>query len=138
MEQIDFTTALGRLLRDGALRDAFHSAPLSAIQSLNVFEAECPSLLNLNPVDLEFQAQILLRKRFEAVARLLPQTCSNLGVSAWPAFAEYARDYWPEGQLNPSYDAQSFADRLLSRGEPVCIAERNRLRFALGGKRAAL
>src|SRR5947209_20154994 len=75
----DFITTLGRLLRDGNLRDAFAANAAATADFLGLSDAERSAFLSLKPDDLEFQARVLLRKRFEAVQRLLPLTCASLG-----------------------------------------------------------
>jgi len=137
--QPDFITAFGRLLRDGALRDAYAISPAAALDHLNVQEAERSALANLNLEDLEAQARVLLRKRFEIVQHLIPQTCSNLADQAWPQFAGYSRSNWPSDPTASAIDAQQFLAHLQqSYPELISTAEENRVRFALGTKRVSL
>ena len=84
---IDFVTALGRVLHDGSLRDAFVADPVAFVRGLGLAEADRDRFLRLVPADLEFQARVLLRKRFVLVRDILPRTCENLGDEAWPEFA---------------------------------------------------
>ena len=133
MHKIDFITAFGRLLRDGSLRDAYAKDPFSTADSLGVAIEERPAWLALNQDDLEFQAEVLLRKRFEAVSRLIPQTVANAGARAWPLFAEYARKIWPDADPPEVDDANRFCIRLDSMPDSFVPAdERNRVRFAAG------
>ena len=67
MAAIDFITALGRVLQDGALRDAFALDPLALARRLDLRERDQPLFLQLDPADLEFQARVLVRKRFVLV-----------------------------------------------------------------------
>lgn len=87
---IDFTTAFGRLLRDGALRDAFARNREITVAAMPVREHDRPALAQLNSEDLEFQATVLLRKRFGEVRRHLPLTIERLGDESWTAFHRYA------------------------------------------------
>ena len=139
MPQLDFITAFGRLLRDGALRDAYSISPAAALDYLDVRAPERLALLTLNPEDLEAQARVLLRKRFEIVKHLIPQTCSNLADQAWPQFAGYSRSNWPSDPTASAIDAQQFLAHLQqSYPELISTAEENRVRFALGTKRLSI
>lgn len=133
MPQIDFITALARLLRDADLRASFGVNPVAAVGRLGVTDAARETLLQLKPLELESQAQVLLRKRFEAVRLLIPFTCASLNENAWPAFEAYGWTCWPSMPLPELRDANEFC-RHLERTFPgaVCASERNRLQFALG------
>lgn len=139
MQRIDFVTALGRLLRDGPLRDAFARNALSTSERLGVSIEDRPTLLALDPAELESQAGVLLRKRFEAVSRLIPQTIANTGGLSWPLFAAYSRAFWPTRHPAELHDAQEFCV-YLSRcnGSAISSRERNRLRFATGDSHFAV
>ena len=91
MVEIDFVTALGRLLRDGNLRAAFTANPQGIANQINLRAHDCLLFVKLIPADLEFQAHILLRKRFELVQQLLPETGRRTGEHFWNLFYEYAR-----------------------------------------------
>jgi hypothetical protein len=134
---IDFVTALGRLLRDGALRDAFALDPTALADRLRVREGDRPMFLQLVPADLEFQAQVLLKKRFGLVRRRLPQTCARLGNEAWPMFRTWARNESIHPTTAP--DAHGFCEHLAhARPVAVCPFERNRMRFTAGRRRCAV
>src|SRR5262245_20399288 len=66
----DFTTAFARLLRDGPLRDAYARDPHSALDALDLDPSERAALVTIGPQDLELQAEVFLRKRFESLSRL--------------------------------------------------------------------
>ena len=139
MSEINSITALGRLLRDGSLRDRYAIRPEKTIRELNVVESEVGTLLKLNPDDLEAQADVLLRKRYEAVLRLIPQTCKTLGREAWPVFADYARCCWPPEENSAPKDARRFCEHLLKKRQFIAPQnERNRIAFRLGKKRVAI
>src|SRR6516164_7853612 len=112
VDKIDFITAFGRLLRDGSLRDAYAKDRLGTADRMGVAIEERPVWLALNQADLEFQAEVLLRKRFETVSRLIPQTISNAGARAWPLFADYARKIWPDAEPLEVDDAKQFFTHL--------------------------
>lgn len=139
MPALDFITALGRLLHDGALRDAFAADPRGLMQRLGVGEADRAMLLQLSPADLEFQARVLLRKRFDLVRRALPRTCAALGEIAWPEFFQFARSR-PAADAKPfGADAVGFCEHVrLTRMGCVCQMERARVRFAGGRRRFAV
>ncbi len=139
MPQIDFITALGRLLCDGSLRDAYAEDPLQTVESLGVQDSDRSALLNLNSRDLEFQARVLMRKRFEAISSLLPQTCSNLSARGWPLFVQYARATLPAGQPTVILDAEQFLAWLQQENlRAISSSENNRVRFARGTMRLSL
>jgi hypothetical protein len=134
--EIDSITALGRLLRDGSLRDAYAAQPSQTVDTMCVTQTQRAALLDLKAEDLEFQAQVLLRKRYQTVSALIPLTCSSFGESAWACFMEYARDHWPAGNQIEVLDARDFVQHLRQKhGASVAHSETNRIRFALGMKR---
>jgi hypothetical protein len=127
----DFTVALGRLLRDGPLRDAFAADPITVARELGVSDADHRALVSLPPVDLEFQATVLLRKRYDVIRRLLPVTCVRLREAAWLAFEDYARSHWPQKAPADLSDARAFCDFLRTRNpDAPCRSEVNRIVFA--------
>jgi hypothetical protein len=136
---IDLITALGRLLRDGSLRDALAADPQAVAVQLGVRECDHLAVVQLVPDDLEFQARVLLRKRLDAVHHILPETFRQLDGNAWPAFQQYARTNWPAGDDSIALDAYEFCNHLKQCSpESFCTAEWNRLQFALSKKRLGL
>jgi len=139
VSRTDFITAFARLLRDGPLRDAFRREPQRASELLEIEPSECTALLAIDPADLEFQAEVLLRKRFESVSRVIPLTIANAGQRAWRWFAEYGRACWPAGENPGLEDARGFCSYLEGRSPySVSLSERNRLRFATDTALAAI
>lgn len=139
MVEIDFITALGRLLRDGKLRDAFAADPQAVAAQIKLRPSDWPDFLQLIPADLEFQAQILLRKRLELVRHLLPETTRRAGDQFDPAFFKYARTCWPPELRAALQDAFEFC-RELKRQQSIVVdaSEWNRLVFAISRRRTAL
>ncbi len=136
---IDFVTALGRLLQSGPLRDAFAADPAEVARQIGLNESEQGAWLRLAPAELEAQAVVLLKKRFDLVRRGLPRTCQALGgegKEAWKMFRTYARDYWPD-QKNPvADDARGFCETLRrTRPDALCRIEYHRVRFLCDGSR---
>jgi hypothetical protein len=128
--QTDFITAFGRLLRKGSLREAYAREPEKVADQLEIAVAHRAAFLALDPEDLEFQAEVLLRKRFDLVTRILPETCAQAGVQAWPWFNEFARDEWPAHTDTPVVDALKFCAHLISKcGSSPVDREFNRIRF---------
>ena|SRR5581483_5390669 len=136
---MDLITALGRLLLDGRLRDAFTAHPLGVAEQLGVRSVDRPCLLAISIPDLEVQAEVLVRKRFDAIKRLLPVTLSRLEANGWSSFFRYARVQWPEAAEREIQDATEFC-HYCARENPavICRSELNRLNFALGKKRFAV
>jgi len=60
--EIDFTTALGRLLVNPALRTAFADQPAEAVRRMGVRAADHAPLAALSPVEIEQQAHALRQK----------------------------------------------------------------------------
>ena len=136
---IDLITALGRLLHDGALRDALATNPQAVALQLGIREDDRSALIRLIPEDLEFQARVLLHKRLDAVRRILPETFRQLDGNSWPSFHQYARTNWPTGDDSRVVDAYEFCRHLKQCSpESLCAAEWNRLQFGLSKKRLAL
>jgi hypothetical protein len=136
---IDFITALGRLLRDGLLRDAFHADPRAVAAQMDLRESDRDAFVRLNPEDLEFQAGVLIRKRFDTVQKFTPETFRRLGCEAWPRFSKYARSYWPAEKDSITKDAYEFCRNLLhGHQEFLCEAEWNRFQFIFGRRRFAV
>jgi hypothetical protein len=128
--EIDFVTALGRLLQSGALRDAFAADPPAVARQIGVRESDRAAFEQLVPAELEAQAVVLLRKRFDLVRRGLPRTCAALGREAWPEFHSYARNAWPEAQGAAANDALGFCEALRrAQPEALCRIEYHRVRF---------
>lgn len=133
---LDFVTALGRLLQSGPLRDAFAADAPTVAATMNVRAEDRASFLQLVPNDLEAQAVVLLRKRFDLVRHALPRTCAELGKQAWPEFRGYARKRWPQGDALVVHDAWGFCTHLRdARADALCPREWNRVRFAHGKER---
>lgn len=133
VNEIDFHTALGRLLRDASLREAFACNPAAVATRLQVRPQDRAAFAALSSEEIEIQATILIRKRFDAVRRLIPATMDGLGERAWPLFLAHARGYWPETPAGQIHDTERFCVRL-AQSEPraLCAAEMNRLRFHTG------
>lgn len=134
----DFSTVLARLLSDGALRDAFAADRKAALAGFSLGGDDQQALENLDPEDLEFQAEILLRKRFDLVLRHLPTTCRKLPGEGRPDFIGYARCRWSGGEFAQQVDALEFC-RFLRTHRPGAVdaEEENRLVFATSGRRWA-
>jgi hypothetical protein len=109
---VDFVTALGRLLQSGPLRDAFAADPQAVARDMGLRETDRAALVQLPTDDLEAQATVLLRKRFDLVKSLLPQTCATLGREAFSIFQSYARRTWPGGEHAAAADARGFCRAL--------------------------
>ena len=125
---IGFNSALARLLREGLLRDAFRDDPDGVLAGMSLASPrDREALRALRYEDLEVQADILLRKRFDGVKCIVPRTCEAAG---WHSFRTYARACWPE---TPEADAAEFCDHA---GRPVPV-ERNRARFSLSTGKVA-
>jgi hypothetical protein len=139
LAEIDFITVLGRLLREGALRDALAIDPQRLVESLQLGEPVRSAVLRLRPDELEFQAEVLLHKRFDLVKPVLPQTLQRVGDKAWPEFARHGRAYWPPETNHVAQDAYIFC-RGLNETHPgfVDAVEWNRVRFACGTRRISI
>lgn len=139
MRPLDFTTALGLLLSDGMLRDDFNANPHIVLARLNLRKNDYDAFSKLSPDDLEFQAKILIRKRFVIVQNIVPETFRILGGEAWQQFHAYARANRKTPEQTAHQDAECFC-RYLLQIKATCLfkAELNRLRFILSKSRFAI
>ena len=136
---IDFITALGRVLHDGALRDAFTADAGTFVREIELRENDQPAFLRLAPADLEIQARVLLRKRFDLVRSHLPMTCREMGKGAWDAFANYGRACVPKTKDSIAEDALYFSQYVgKTQPEFLCAVELNRCRFACEQRRLSI
>ena len=124
-------TALGRLLLDGGLRDAFKADPSKTLGQMGLPESESAALLAIPPDDLEYQAKILIRKRFKLIQPLLRETLSRDEAATQSLFFKYGRIHQPTGDPPAIRDAVGFC-RHCKIGDPL---ELNRLKFQLSTAR---
>lgn len=107
------------------MRDTFAVDPAGVLVELSLGEADHHALVALPFADLEVQADILLRKRFDLVRRWMPRTCAEAG---WEAFRLCTRNHPPSEVLQ---DARRFGESLAA--SPLLDArERNRVCFLAG------
>jgi hypothetical protein len=125
----ELTTALGALLSDRNLRETLRRNSGQAARQLQVPESD---LRALDPEALEIQAESLIEKRRNEVAKRLPRTMALLGHRASGLFRDYAGDSWPEGHRRHLLDAARFGSFLTDRKLPLCRSEWNRVRFTAG------
>src|SRR5437868_139204 len=97
MSEISFTTALGRLLADRALRELFTRDRGECMRRLSIDANDAPIFMALDAAQLQAQADTLAQKRLHEVRRLLPMTFARLEDAAAGVFDAYAQDVWPEG-----------------------------------------
>lgn len=136
MSQIDFTTALARLLSDRALRAQFAKDPDQALDAIDVVDGDRSALLAVDVTGLCAQAESLLDKRCHEASAWIPSTWGMLGDSAAALFREYANRAWPACHPRPIIDATAFCRWLQhQRHATVCEAEVNRLEFRAGARR---
>lgn len=130
---------LACLLRSAALRERYAIDPNGVLAALGICISDRPAFSALTPKDLDFQARILLRKRFTEVKELLPQTCALLGEQAWTVFQVYAREQWPTDAGGAAEDALSFHAAVAAQfPKQACNTERNRLSFQQSTKRCRI
>jgi hypothetical protein len=136
--EIDFITAFGRLLRNGALRDQFAADPQAAAGQINLRRSDWPAWQQLVAPDVEFQASVLLRKRLDLVKFFAPETCRRMGEQLWPVFHGYARAGWPVDGSPRISDTLLFCQHLRRQdSKTVAAYEWNRLDFASSKKSGA-
>ncbi|MEO6567283.1 MAG: hypothetical protein ABIO94_00860 [Opitutaceae bacterium] len=139
MAAVDFITLLGRVLQDGALRDAFQADANAFVRHSALREEDRTSFVRLVPAELEAQARVLLRKRFDLVRRLLPETCRKMGRDAWFEFERYGRSAAPARAAEVARDAAAFSEHLrATHATALCLPEHNRARFVSAHRRLAL
>lgn len=128
----DFTSALAQLLQDGELRDLFRRDPQAAADRLRLDPENRKVIVGLSASNLEAQAEVLLRKRFEQVLAFAPETCAKLPEGGWHEFRAYARFNWPGEGGGGAVDARDFSRNLLANGKPIFAPEFVRLEFLCG------
>lgn len=134
MGEIDFVTALGRLLKDARLREAFREDSARTVEALNVRATDRRTVLQLVPDEVEFQAGILLKKRLSTIRRWTPITCDRLGERLWATFVDYSNTLSSLGDATK--DAYCFAKYVaVAAPAAMCCSEMDRLRFATGRAR---
>ncbi len=140
MSQLDFTTALTRLLSNAALRAEFKSNRDITAASLIEDTAERALLLQLSDAEIDAQADALLNKRAGQVAGFLPMTWEQLGTAAARTFREYACDSaWPQTHRRHQLDAIGFAEWLEQKNAPELVRhELRRAQFAVGDKKVSV
>ncbi len=138
MAEIDLITALGRMLGNGIWRDRFAEDPHALAEQFRLRESDREAFTKLRVEDLEFQARILLRKRYALLRHFFPHTCKLIGSTAAHEFESYARTPESGVQPKPSKEALSFCEHVRSASpERVCGMELNRLRFEHGTRKIA-
>jgi hypothetical protein len=136
LDRTSFEEVLGLLLRDAELRGRFQQDRAAVVDAFTMASDDREAALQLEPEDLEFQATILLRKRFQALARLLPETIAALGADAWTSFMSMARNYWPRDAIE---DASRFVVWINeTRPAAVSLRELVRARFELSARRVMI
>ncbi len=139
MVATDFIIGFGRLLRDGNLRDIFAVNPRAAAEQIQLMPADFPAWSQLISEDVEFQADVLLRKRLDLVKFFAPEMSRRLGKNLWPAFHQYSRTSWPPTGSAKISDAIHFFQHLKQSHPTIIVAsEWNRLAFAFSKQKAAL
>lgn len=129
---INFSTALGRLLTNGQLRQEFVSDPAQSAAHLGVREEDHTTFISLSPKALVAQAEGLLRKRMCEVSKLLPMTRRKIGDRFTELFRSHAERFWPAGHRRHEVDAHAFCELLASVNDPgLCRAEWVELRLRL-------
>lgn len=127
MSQLDFQSALTRLLSDSPLRARFVAAPCRVAEELAADPADATALAAICPEELARQAEALLRKRQSQVAEIIPRTWKQAGTAAIGLFREYAeQSAWPTGHLRHFLDAASFCQFLKSRTPDLPVAAEHR------------
>jgi len=128
LRETEFSEALGKLLTSGGLRDDFATDPTHVANSLCDDPQVRAQLVALKANELEAQAEVLLRKRFDFIQRTYPDFVTRLQSNAWPWFRDYARNQWHEA----ANDMPGFITFVWAKyPERIDQAEANRLQFAL-------
>ena len=131
----EVTLALARLLSDRELRSRFSSDPAQVAGELNLSPDDSAIVCGLDPAGLHAQAQSLVDKRREEVARLAPRTWRLLNGAAARLFDDHASSCWPTGHLRHPQDALAFLGFLARGGHPHDPIEALRLETRLSNRR---
>ncbi len=136
MSQLDFTTALARLLSDASLRAEFAADPTFVANRLAGHPDDIAAVVAIDPSELEHQAVGLIRKRAGHVAALLPLTWAAMS-NPRTRFDDFAAENsWPEGHQRHLEDAVAFGKWLDRQGDSCLVpSEWNRCRFLIEHRR---
>ncbi|MBI3898015.1 MAG: hypothetical protein HY308_06930 [Gammaproteobacteria bacterium] len=139
MPEIDFTTALAKLLTDRDLRDLFRRDRDECTRQMSIRESDKPAFLALAPEHLDAQAETLVRKRLCEVRRFLPKTFRQLADRAESLFFAYAQTFWPQNHTRHREDAVTFGRYLVDhvRGT-LYLPEYHRLQFTFENRRFSI
>ena len=133
LNEIDYTTALARLLSDQNLRAEFKANPDAVTHKLAVRAEDFAAVAALAPDELEIQARVLLRKRLDAIRPIIPQTCARLGEALWPRFESYACRLPLVSSRGELQDALGFCLHMAEIDNGAVVqSELHRLRFVQG------
>ncbi len=123
MSQLDFLSALTRLLSDSRLRARFRADAATVAKEFTSDEAVINSLCVVDPEQLDRQAETLLCKRQAHVAEILPRTCKLSRATFVALFREFAEQAaWPTGHQRHFHDAARFCEFLKSRTTDLPVA----------------
>lgn len=129
---------LARLLSDGALRQQFIAQRQVFLDSVNLSAGERQMFEQIDTAQLHTQAELLIKKRFREINKIIPLTLRKLGKGAYGLFSEYAEHHWPDSHRRHEQDAASFCAYLIQSAKTLNQSEWNRMRFVLKRRRWGL
>lgn len=129
------TELLALLLSDRQHRLQLKQRPEQFRRQLGLDEVLFAFACQIDPDQLETQAQALVAKRFREAGCCLPNTLRSGAEDYRELFQEYASSNWPQGHDRHMRDALSFADHLRRHKKHHDCRERNRLAFCLNARR---
>lgn len=106
--------ALARIYTNTELRERFFADPQTTGRQLKLHPKDVEQLASLSPKQVHFYARSLLRKRMNAVGKLLPLSCRAFGDRFPALFWRYAETQNPQGPPKHHEDAFAFSEFLLS------------------------
>lgn len=105
---------IAQLLSSFELRERFSNSPEEVAAQLALAPEDRKAFIELDPAQLERQANILLNKRWHEVRRLVPKTIESLDERAVDVFRFYATNDWPIGHRRHPVDALCFLKFLIA------------------------
>ncbi len=124
---------LARLYTDPDLRRRFMGEPKDVGRDFGVAAETAAQLAAVAGDELDYFSETLFWKRFNEVAKLLPESRAAIGDGFEQRFREFAAGFVPDSIRKHLDDAYEFTGYLLANGEHAAVVSRERARLAFYG-----
>ncbi len=124
---------LARLYTDPELRARFMCDPETVGGEFGVAAETAAQLASVAGDELDYFSESLFWKRFNEVAKILPEIRAALGEDFECRFREFSGGFVPDSIRKHLDDAYQFTGYLLAKGEHAAVVSRERARLAFYG-----